>query len=203
LFWFPSPRIRSKRIGPRAPPNSSCDDIWFVLASVSNEVGSNTPYHSTPHTRDTLKTGRDWPVMSPNRKLGYWFHFESRVTKRTAERVTEVYRLRQQGSSEAHHAKRCPPCGSAPWSSRIPANFAWRKLSIYASYCTNQNLGDASDRLSGRSVQPRRASVKPSDASKHRYNFADAPLGTFWAFPEPGHLFQNVCQSFGRAPPTE
>src|SRR6516164_4794223 len=63
--------------------------------------------------------------------------------------------------------------------------------------------GDGSDRLSGRSLQPRRASVEPSDASKHRYNFADAPLGTFWAFPEPGHLFQNVCQSCGRAPPTE
>ena len=62
LFYFLSPRIRSKRIGPPAPPNSSCDDIWFVLASLSNEVRSNTPYHSTPHTRDTLRTGRDWPV---------------------------------------------------------------------------------------------------------------------------------------------
>src|SRR5215472_4567935 len=46
---------------------------------------------------------------------------------------------------------------------------------------------------------PDQRSVKPSDASKHRYNFADAPLGTFWAFPEPGHLFQNVFQSCGRA----
>ena len=69
FILFPSPSIRSKRIAPRAPPNSSCDDIWFVLASVSNEARSNTPYHSTPHTRDTLKTGRDWPVMSRNRKV--------------------------------------------------------------------------------------------------------------------------------------
>ena len=68
LFYFLSPRIRSKRIGLRALPNSSCDDIWFVLASVSNDVRPNTPYHSTPHTRDTLKTGTDWPVMSENRK---------------------------------------------------------------------------------------------------------------------------------------
>src|SRR5262249_9705683 len=44
LFYFLSPRIRSKRIGPRAPPNSSCDDIWFVLASLSNDVRPNTPY---------------------------------------------------------------------------------------------------------------------------------------------------------------
>jgi len=69
LFYFPSPRIRSKGIGPRAPPNSSCDDICFVLASLSNEVRSNTPHHSTPHTRDTLKMGRDWPVMSRNRQV--------------------------------------------------------------------------------------------------------------------------------------
>src|SRR6516162_4528436 len=45
LFYFLSPRTRSKRIGPRAPPNSSCDDICSVLASLSNDVRPDTPYH--------------------------------------------------------------------------------------------------------------------------------------------------------------
>src|SRR5215472_19024177 len=44
LFYFLSPRIRSKTIGPRAPPNSSCDDICSVLASHSNDVRPNKPY---------------------------------------------------------------------------------------------------------------------------------------------------------------
>jgi hypothetical protein len=56
-----------ERIDRELPVNSSCDDIGFVLASLPNEVRSSTPHHRTPHTRDTLKTGRDWPVMSANR----------------------------------------------------------------------------------------------------------------------------------------
>ena len=68
LFHFPFRRTRSRRSRRERPSNSSCDGIWFVLASCPDEAHSITPHHRTPHTRDTLKTGRDWPVMSGYRR---------------------------------------------------------------------------------------------------------------------------------------
>ena len=63
LFHFPFRRTRSSRSRRERPSNSSCDGIWFVLASCPHEAHSITPHHRTLHTRDTLKMGRDWPVM--------------------------------------------------------------------------------------------------------------------------------------------
>ena len=40
-----------------------------MLASRSDEVNSTTPHHQTPHTPDTLRMGRDWPVMPTIREL--------------------------------------------------------------------------------------------------------------------------------------
>jgi hypothetical protein len=76
FFHFPFRRTRSKRIEPQATPNSSCDDIWFVLAFPPDEVHSITPHHRTPHTRDTMKAGRDWPVMSHTRRREAVLHID-------------------------------------------------------------------------------------------------------------------------------
>ena len=74
LFHFPCRRTRSRPIRSSAtaefiPPNSSCDDTWFVLASCPDEVISPTPHHQTPHTSEAIKTGRDWPLMPTIREL--------------------------------------------------------------------------------------------------------------------------------------